>query len=198
MCVIISWTLVFLTSQPTSKFPHFSRHCSASFSRAKLRVNSIVRLHVGQLFRRGLHFEQILWPFLHRRIGGSIHSKHTGHSRTSGRHWFNPSSTLLLISFVFTDKTFPFSFAILEHSLHKLSCSVRRFGLNPLENVRDSQWLVIHFKSYIFLVYLTTFYRYMDYIVPNGCICVTSKFRVICKEPVQVFIRRVWDKPQFY
>jgi hypothetical protein len=76
----------------------------------------MVCLHVGQLLRRGLHFEQILCPFLHRFIGGVMHSKHTGHSKRSGKHCFNTSSALPFVGLLLTDKDFPLPSAILEHS----------------------------------------------------------------------------------
>jgi len=57
----------------------------AMFSRATPLVTENSALHVGQHETLSLHLLQMVWPFTHSSIGGTMHSMHRGHSRSFHR-----------------------------------------------------------------------------------------------------------------
>ena len=57
----------------------------AIFSRVTFLVSKNLALHVGQHVTLCLHLMQMLWPFVHSFMGGTIYTMHTGHSRSLNR-----------------------------------------------------------------------------------------------------------------
>jgi hypothetical protein len=58
---------------------------TAMFSRVKFLVRKNSSLHVGQRWTRFLQLLQMLWPFVHSCIGGTMYCMQTGHSRSLNR-----------------------------------------------------------------------------------------------------------------
>jgi hypothetical protein len=64
------------------RWPSSAIACLERLSSAKFRTWRKGLLQVGQLLSFGLHFGQMLCPFSHIVIGGTMHSKQTGHSNS--------------------------------------------------------------------------------------------------------------------
>ena len=82
-----SWCLAICSIENNSKHPlcllaqvYFC--LLAMFSRTTFLVSKISARHVGQHWTLSVQLLQMLWPFLHSFMGGTMYCVHTGHSRS--------------------------------------------------------------------------------------------------------------------